>query len=79
VQPENFAEPAPDAIAADRAAQRLFDAPAEPAETEAIGAKKSGELAAGPALAVAIDGVVFGAAHQAAGARQTEPLRIRLA
>ena len=41
MQSHNFAQPAPDAIAPHRGAQRLLDAPAEPAEIEAIGAKKS--------------------------------------
>ena len=79
VQSKNFAEPAADAVAPDRAAQRLFDAPAEPAEIEAIGAKKNRELAARPPAAFAIHRVVFGAAQQAAGAGKIEPRRIRRA
>src|ERR1700722_14173466 len=47
VQPQNFAEPPPNAIAPDRGAQRLFNAPAEPADVEAIGAEKNSEFAAG--------------------------------
>jgi len=73
VQPDDFAQPAPDAIPPDRAAQRLLDAPAEPAEIEAIGAEKHGELAARPPPSVSVYRVVFGAAHQAAGARKTQP------
>jgi hypothetical protein len=37
MQSQNFAEAAPDSVAPDRATQRLFDAPAEPADFEAIG------------------------------------------
>jgi len=79
VQSYNFAEPAADAVAPDRAAQRLFDAPAEPAEIEAIGAKKSRELAARPLPALAIHRVVFDAAQQAAVAGKTELRPIRRA
>jgi len=77
VQPENLAEPAANAVAPDRVAQRLFDAPAKAAESEAIGAKKNRELAARPAAGVAIHGVVFDAAHETAGAGKIEPRRIR--
>ena len=79
VQPQNFAEPAPDAIAPDRGAQRLFDAPAEPADVEAIGAKKNGEFAAGLAASRLVHRVIFRAAHQPAGARKTQPRRVRRA
>ena len=79
VQSQNFAQPAPDAVAPDRAAQRFLDAPAKPAEIEAIGANENSELAARPAPSLAIDGVVFSAAHHAAFARQTERRRVRLA
>ncbi len=77
VQPENLAEPAADAVAPDSAAQRLFDAPAKAAESEAIGAKKNRELAARPAAGVAIHGVVLGAAHETAGAGKIERRRVR--
>jgi hypothetical protein len=79
VQPENLAEPAANAVAPDSAAQRLFNAPTETAESEAIGAKKNSELAARPAAGVAVHGVVFDAAHETAGAGKIEPRRIRLA
>ena len=72
VQSYGFAQPAPDAIALHRASQRLFDAPAEPADAEAIGAKKNSELAARPPAPFAIHRVVFNAMHQPAGARQIE-------
>jgi len=78
VQPQNFAQPSPDAVALDCAAQRFLDAPAKSAEIEAIRANENGELAARPAPTPAIDGVVFGAAHHAAFARQAERRRIRL-
>jgi hypothetical protein len=79
VQPQYFAGAAPDAVAPDRAAQRLLDAPAEPADVEAIGAKKNHELAARPPAPIAIDRVEFGAAHQAQGARKIKPRRFRRA
>jgi len=37
MQPYDFADAAPYAVALHRAAQRLLDAPAEPADVEAIG------------------------------------------
>jgi hypothetical protein len=37
MQPYDFADAAPYAVTPNRAAQRLFDAPAEPADVEAIG------------------------------------------
>jgi len=76
---QNFAESAADAVAPDRGAQRLFDAPAEAAEIEAIRANKNGELAAGPAAALPINRVIFDAAQQSAGARKSQPRRIRRA
>ena len=71
VQSHNFAQPPPDAIAPHRPAQRLLDAPAEPAAFEAIGAKKNGELAARPPPPVAIHRVVFRAVHQPAAPRKS--------
>jgi hypothetical protein len=79
VQPQNFAEPPPNAIAPDRIAQRLFDAPAKPADVEAIGAEKNSELAAGLAASHFIYRIIFRAANQAAGARKSEPRRVRRA
>jgi hypothetical protein len=79
VQPQNFAEPAPDTIAPHRSAQRLLDAPAEPAEIQAIGAKKSGELAARSSSTLAIYGIVFSATHQSAGAGKIKLRFIRRA
>jgi len=77
MQPYNLAEPAPDAVAPDRAAQRLLDAPAEPAELQAIGAKKNGELAARSSPSALIDRVELGAAQQSAGTGKTETRRIK--
>jgi hypothetical protein len=37
VQSKNFAKAAPDSVAPDRVTQRLFNAPAKPADFEAIG------------------------------------------
>ena len=74
-----FAQSTPYAIAPHCISQRLFDAPAEPAQIEVIRTKEYSELAAGSPR-FAIDRVVFGAAHQTAGARKAEPQRsIRLA
>ena len=77
VKPDDLTKPAPDTIAPDCAAQRLLDAPAETAVSEAIGAKENGELAACSPPAVPVHRVVFGAAHQTAGTRKIEPRRIR--
>jgi hypothetical protein len=79
VQPHDFADSPPDAVPLHRAAQRLFDAPAEPADAEPIGAKKNGELAARPPPRITIHRVVFGAAHQAAGAGKSQFRRVRRA
>ncbi|HTA52999.1 MAG TPA: hypothetical protein VK757_09435, partial [Candidatus Acidoferrum sp.] len=65
MKPENLAQPSPDAVTPDGTAQRLLDAPAEPAQLEAIGAYENSELAARTAPALAIHGVVFGAARHA--------------
>jgi len=77
VQPYNLAEPAANSVAPDSAAQRLLDAPAEPAEIQAIGAKKNGELAARSSPSALIDRVEFGAAQQSAGTGEIETRRIR--
>jgi len=79
VQPQNFAEPPPNAIAPDRGAQRLFDAPAEPADVEAIGAEKNSEFAAGLAASRLIHRVIFRAADEPAIARKTQPRRVKRA
>jgi hypothetical protein len=77
MQPYNFAEPAANAVAPDSAAQRLLDAPAEPAEIQAIGAKKNGEFAARSPPATLVHRIVLGAAQQAAGTGKIETRRIR--
>ena len=79
VQPQNFAEPPPNAIAPDRGAQRLFDAPAEPADVEAIGAEKNSEFAAGLAASRFIYRVILRTADQPAIARKPQPRRVRRA
>jgi len=77
LEPHDLAKSASDTIAPDCAAQRLLDAPTEAAVSEAIRAKKNGELAACSPPAVPIHRIVFGAAHQTAGARKIEPRHIR--
>jgi len=73
VQPNDFAQPSANAIAPHGAAQSLLDAPAEPAELQAIGAKKNGEFAARSPPAVAVHRVVLDAAQQSAGTGKIEP------
>ena len=73
MQSYNFAQSTPYAIAPHCVSQSLFDAPAEPAKIEAIRTKEYSELGAGSPPPLAIDRVVFGAAHQTAGARKAEP------
>ena len=77
VQPYNFAEPAADSVAPDSAAQRLLDAPAEPAAIQSIGAKKNGELATRPPPCALIHRIELGAVQQAAGTGKFETRRIR--
>ena len=57
-------------IAHYRAAESLFNAEAEAAVRQLIGAKKSNEVRAGTPSAGAIDGVEISAAHQARVARK---------
>jgi hypothetical protein len=79
VQPYDFANPAPDAVAPDCGSQGLFDAPTESADVLAIGADENGELAARPPAPFAIDRIVIFAVNQAAGARKIKRGSLRLA
>lgn len=72
MQSYNFTEPAADAIPLHGASQRLFDAPAETTDFEAIGAKENGELAARTTAPIAIHRVIFDAAQQTAFAWESE-------
>jgi hypothetical protein len=79
VQPNNFPETPPDAIARHGGAQRLFDAPSEAADAQTIGAQKDRELAARLTAAGAIDRVVIASANQAARAGEIMSRRFRRA
>jgi hypothetical protein len=79
MQSQNFTQAPPDSVAPDRVSQRLFYAPSKPADFEAIGAKKNGKLAARPPATFAVHRIVLRSVHQPAGARQTQPLRVRRA
>jgi len=70
MQPDNFAQPSPNAVAPHSAAERFFNAPAKTAAFQTIGAEENGKFAAGAAATIAIDRVVFGAAQKAAIARK---------
>jgi hypothetical protein len=79
MQSQNFTQAPPDSVAPDRVSQRLFDAPSEPAHFEAIGAKKNGKLTARPPPPFAVHRIVFRSVNQPAGARETQPRRVRRA
>jgi hypothetical protein len=79
MQSDYFAEPAPDAVTSNSAAQCLFDAPAEPADAEAIRSKEDRKLATRFAAAAAIYSVIFNATHQSADTGKLESRRIRRA
>ena len=66
-------------IAHYRAAQSLFDAEAEAAAGQLIGAKENGEVRTGAPASGAIDGVEISAADQARVARKIQPRSIRRA
>ena len=70
---------AADTIAYYRAAQSLFDAEAEAAARQMIGAKKNGEVRTGTPASGAIDGVEISAADQARVARKIQARNIRQA
>jgi hypothetical protein len=77
MQSNDFAKPAADSIAPHGAAERLLDAPPKTAVLQSIGPEENSELAAGTALSVAIDRVVFSAAQQTALARQSARSPVR--
>lgn len=71
----DFAQAPPDTIAHHRVAERFFDAEAEAAQRQGVGAEKNGEMCARAALSGAIDGVEFPAAHDARLARKAQAAR----
>lgn len=66
MQPYDFAEPPPDAVAPDGRAQRFLNAPAESANIEAIRTKKNREFTNHSAPPLPIHCVILGASHKAA-------------
>ena len=60
----------PDAIAHHRAAQRFFNAEAEAAHWQLVGAKKNCEVGTGSALPGAVHGIELAAPHQPRLARK---------
>ncbi len=60
----------PDAVAYDRAAQRLFNAEPEAAHRRLVGAEKNCEVGTGPAFPGAVHGIEFAAPHQPRLARK---------
>ncbi len=62
----------PDAIAHHRLAQRLFDAEAEAAHRQLVGAKKNCEVGTGSALPGAVHGIELTAPHQPRLARKLQ-------
>jgi len=79
VQSYDFADSPANAVALYRAPQPFLDTPSEPAFIEAIGAKKNGKFSARPAAAFAIHRVILRPAHQASGAGEILPRRVRRA
>ena len=67
-----FAQAAANAIANYSAAERFFNAEAEAALRQLIGAKKNGEVRTGTSASGAIDGVEISAADQARVARKIQ-------
>ena len=66
----DLANAPPDAVAHHRAAQRLFDAEAEAAHRQLIGAKKNCEVGTGSAFPGAVHGIEIAAPHQPRLARK---------
>jgi hypothetical protein len=66
----DLANAPPDAVAHHRAAQRFFDAEAEAARRQLIGAKKNCEVGTGSALSGAVHGIEIAAPHQPRLARK---------
>jgi len=71
----DLSDSSPDAIAHHRPAQRLFDAEAEAAHRQLIGAKENCEVGAGSALSGAVYGIELAAPHEPRLARKFHPPR----
>jgi len=63
MDPDDLPHPSPDAIAHHRAADRFFDAEAEAALRQLVGAKKYSEVGIRAALACAIHGIKLSPPH----------------
>ena len=66
----NLSNAPPDAVTHHRAAQRLFNAEAEAAYRQLVGAEKNCEVGTGSALPGAVHGIELTAAHQPRLARK---------